>query len=92
MRSVDVGARTHMMMMRMTAVIVAVVVTRMKGEGGVQVWIVEAFFIGGDALLRVAGRVFSADKDYNVTTTLIHPFRNQNEDLILFYLNWSCSR
>ena len=77
MRSVAVGARTHMMMMRMTAVIVAVVVTRMKGEG-VQVWIVEAFFIGGDALLRVAGRVLSADKDYNVTTTLIHPFRNQN--------------
>ena len=74
MRSVDVGARTHMMMMMMTAVIVAVVVTRMKGEGGVQVWIVEAFFVGGDALLRVAGRVFSADKEkcYNVATTLIH--------------------
>ena len=79
------------MMMRKTAVIVAVVVTRVKGEG-VQVWIVEAFFIGGDALLRVAGRILSADKGYNVTTTLIHPFRNQNEDLILFYLNWSCSR
>lgn len=61
------------MLIIITGVIVAVVVTRImsrlllldsrshrglnRREGGVQIWVVEVIFIGGNTLLRIARRV-----------------------------------
>ena len=88
------------MLIIITGVIVTVVVTRImfrlclldrrhrglnRREGGVQIWVVEVIFIGGNTLLCVSGRVLPA----KIARTMLH-FAIQLP-AVCIYLNWSCS-
>ena len=88
------------MLIIITGVIVTVVVTRImfrlllldrrhrglnRREGGVQIWVVEVIFIGGNTLLCVSGRVLPA----KIARTMLH-FAIYLPS-VCNYLNWSCS-
>ena len=54
-----------------------------RGEGGVQIWVVEVIFIGGNTLLCIARRVLPTKMQGHLVT--IH------FDQLMAHLNWSCS-